>query len=807
MKTIIKKHLWILLSITVIIVIGFFPYYSNGRSLIWEIDGIGQYYPAFLYIGQWLRETISSVMHGSFSIRFFDLRIGFGEDVIGCLNYYGFGDPLNLLAIFTDKHTGPYIYTFMFFLRLFLAGGAFLLYCRYINIARRTAPLLMLAYIFHGFSLVGGARYIEFLSPMIWFPLMLLGTERLLREHKKGVLIFSIWYGAMCGFYFLYMTSIVWAVYSLIRAYEYSQKNWQRFLKLLCCGLICYIIALCLAAPFFLPSVYAFLKSARGSSHPLAQLLYYKNWIPSKKNFLLFLKGFKLNPTISYWRCIPLLEYILLLAAIIVKPCRRKKYIFCILLGILAWSTPITSIVMSAFGRRYFRWEFMMQFFFCIICASTLEIILDNYPKLFKPACWIFPANICLCVFLLNLSWSEQFVSFDKAVLFTDSPVSESAVLKEDSGLFRISTGLVNDINDRPENTAMLNNYNGLTFWWSIINGNTQRKLASLKANYRNSWRSYGLDSSAVYLSLAGVKYHLTKDKDSVIPDGFIPLENIQSNGKTWTLYENQNEASMISVYHDAISAKQYQKLSAPSKMISDLYYASVSGQNKPQGLIQKKAAATTLNNSFQLIFPSQIETDTDIRLLYQIPEGYEVTMYIKGLKQLKVQSYTLENISGDFRLSRKPHMYCLGSSFKSHQLIIRVKGYKGDINKLTKRFQVYLTESALIQENLKKRKTEVVDCNSTTGQLTTHVNLQTPGYVTAAIPGSGCWSVKIDGKKAKRLTINTLYLSVYAPEGQHTITFTYIPWPFLTGIMIMLLCLAACIFFRKVQKPDNPDK
>ena len=38
-----------------IIAIGYSPIYLGGKSLIWEIDGIGQYYPAFLYIGKFTR--------------------------------------------------------------------------------------------------------------------------------------------------------------------------------------------------------------------------------------------------------------------------------------------------------------------------------------------------------------------------------------------------------------------------------------------------------------------------------------------------------------------------------------------------------------------------------------------------------------------------------------------------------------------------------------------------------------------------------------------------------------------------------
>lgn len=42
-----------------IIAIGYSPVYLQGKSLIWEIDGIGQYYPAFLYIGKFIRTFLT----------------------------------------------------------------------------------------------------------------------------------------------------------------------------------------------------------------------------------------------------------------------------------------------------------------------------------------------------------------------------------------------------------------------------------------------------------------------------------------------------------------------------------------------------------------------------------------------------------------------------------------------------------------------------------------------------------------------------------------------------------------------------
>ncbi len=39
-----------------IILIGYYPLWSQNLSLVWNIDGLGQYYPAFIYTGKYLQK-------------------------------------------------------------------------------------------------------------------------------------------------------------------------------------------------------------------------------------------------------------------------------------------------------------------------------------------------------------------------------------------------------------------------------------------------------------------------------------------------------------------------------------------------------------------------------------------------------------------------------------------------------------------------------------------------------------------------------------------------------------------------------
>ena len=51
----------------------FKPFIDNKRTLVWNIDSAGQYYPVFIYIGQWLRQFFLNILSLSFDFTFFDL--------------------------------------------------------------------------------------------------------------------------------------------------------------------------------------------------------------------------------------------------------------------------------------------------------------------------------------------------------------------------------------------------------------------------------------------------------------------------------------------------------------------------------------------------------------------------------------------------------------------------------------------------------------------------------------------------------------------------------------------------------------
>ena len=73
-------------------------FYHQGYCFVWGKDGAAQHYPTLVYIHRYIREFFGNLLHGRWRLPMVDYTIGEGMDVITTLNYYGFGDPLLLLA-------------------------------------------------------------------------------------------------------------------------------------------------------------------------------------------------------------------------------------------------------------------------------------------------------------------------------------------------------------------------------------------------------------------------------------------------------------------------------------------------------------------------------------------------------------------------------------------------------------------------------------------------------------------------------------------------------------------------------------
>lgn len=220
------------------------------------------------------------LFYGQFNLPSFDLAIGMGEDILGSLNYYGFGDPLNIVAILVNDANAPYLFSFMIVFRMWLSGLALIKYLSNFKLDKTAITISTLAYIFCGFSVIGGTRYVEWLSVLVFTPMILLGIEKIIHNKKFTLFIVSVMYAALCGFYFLFMISVVLVFYLPIRLL-FQKKNFKTLILKIVYSVFAYIVGIFLAAPFFFPTLQSYFLSERKSNTIQNTVFNLNNYIPN----------------------------------------------------------------------------------------------------------------------------------------------------------------------------------------------------------------------------------------------------------------------------------------------------------------------------------------------------------------------------------------------------------------------------------------------------------------------------------------------------------------------------------------------
>ena len=229
----------------------------SGKSLVWNSDALKQHYISLAYYGSYLRSIVGSILvEHSFEIPLWDLHIGYGTDIVTTLNYYVYGDPLNLLSVFVPERYTEYLYGFLIFLRMYLAGIAFSRFCFYHK--NRQVPVLLgsVIYMTSQWILATGFDHPFFINPCIYLPLMLLGVDRILKENKPLVYIFSVGIAGMVNFYFFYMLGIFTVIYAVFRYFMvYKGWKWKTIGLLLGRFFVYSVVGLMISAVILLPVV------------------------------------------------------------------------------------------------------------------------------------------------------------------------------------------------------------------------------------------------------------------------------------------------------------------------------------------------------------------------------------------------------------------------------------------------------------------------------------------------------------------------------------------------------------------------
>lgn len=611
----------------------FLPFFTEGKSFVWGAgveDGLSQHFSALAYYGEALREFFRNLLAGHPKLVMWDMSLGYGADILSTLNYYAIGDPLNLLYGFVSPKNTETMYDFMILLRMYLAGITFIMYARKMKKRSYGTVIGALVYVFSGFCFRLGLRHPFFINPIIYFPLLCLGIEKIYQRERPYVFIFAVCVSAMSNYYFLYMLTIFAVIYAWIRFYKYTEENKMKnfFLTILKFGMY-YTLGIAMAAVILLPSVIGFLGNGRyGKGVDWKSLIVYPG-----KYYLLFIENFigygnmGSNTNAGY---LPIVG-IVVLFTLFSQRMKHKKYRVAFIASIIALILPIFGYAFNGFSYANNRWAFALSFIvalltaemyprlfvmskrqqigigagiiiytvFCIIVNASGEEILKN--KGIMAACGLIAVFYILLLIFQRLGYDTQkrivrvsmailllisvgvhgYYRFDpKGYAYTQEFMDQGQAyrtLKEDN------IRMLSKVNDpsvyrvhaegyRYKNYGLINHLNTISGYYSITAKcvtDTIKGYDTLGMQYADKYK--GVDQRLGLLSLAGVKYITVAHNSQVAKDvssmGDVPYGVEKLRKKgNITLYKNKYALPFAYAYDSYMTEQQYEQLNGIGK-------------------------------------------------------------------------------------------------------------------------------------------------------------------------------------------------------------------------------------------------
>lgn len=247
----------------------------GGRELMWSVDGLNQYYPFFVYEGEWIRGIVGGLFSGQgLNVPLWAWNSGYGADVLTTFDV--FLDPLNLVSAIVPAKLSEWVFQLLVVVRMYLAGLAFVFYCRTRGENRTGTVLGALMYALGGSGLTG-VIWASGLHALILFPVVLAGAERILAGGRPWVFIASLACLAVVSYYFTYMSCILLVGYLAVRVVMVERPNLTpaRFLRWV--AIFAGLVLACLAIAGFaiVPAVSAMLGMDRVTASSTAVPLVY----------------------------------------------------------------------------------------------------------------------------------------------------------------------------------------------------------------------------------------------------------------------------------------------------------------------------------------------------------------------------------------------------------------------------------------------------------------------------------------------------------------------------------------------------
>ncbi len=776
-----------LLFIAVALVV-FFPLILQRKSFVTFGDNYNQFLPTLIYLKQYYSTLFSGNGYA------FDPVIGFGEDVIGALSYYGFGDILLFPIFLVSESQIIYAYTIIVILKMWLSGITFIIYCRHKGIKKNMLIAAGIAYAFSFYMLQNGLCIFGFLTAPVYFPLMIMGIDKIY-EGKSGKwgLLLAIVVGiqALNGFYFLYDDILGCLEYGVLLLI-YKPQSVRNIVRRVTYIILSFCGGVLLASPVLFRAVSYYFQSKRTgeTGNIISKLLQ----LPSLDDILLRIKNM-FYPSYGLYEygfglsILCLVVFIWLLIS--VKNKKYNRYLVVFILAIFAYFFPAVGIVMNGFSYNTSRWFYIMFFALIYITVRMIPKVIEDMriSEVIKTHMWpvLLVLNVTIVGFMFfgpvrigGKGTAASFMSYSEVnnKLYNNNLYEEAqklASINDESTFYRV------DLNDTSLDAPAFMGVNSTYLYYSICNGSIMDIFEKLRVSsaINGTFNFEGLDSRQVLESLFSTKVYTTdyidvniKENEFYLPQGLFYDAAVTEEDIENLDYIQKTNLLMGALVVDNTETFCEIKDSEIEDIVGEQYIVNYEVTKCDNATIDEGKIVAQKGGTLTLSFDPIILTESYDELYCQIDNLQSDTeswsdIVIAGrsirTRPLSEEWYYYDNYDYLVNISSIASEGQLVLEFE-HGGTFTFDDIKIIVNNNTNFERLYEERSAYCLNEVKYSKDSIEG----------YMDEDSDGYLMINLPYSDNWNCYVDGEKVHVLKADWSFMAIYVPKGYHEVKFIY---------------------------------
>ena len=347
-------------------------------------------------------------------------------------------------------------------------------------------------------------------------------------------------------------------------------------------------------------------------------------------------------------------------------------------------------------------------------------------------------------------------------------------------------------------NDSMKFNYNGISQFSSVRNRSASTTLDKL--GFKSSGTNLNLryaNNTIIADSLFGISYNISE----TYPDkyGFHP--SYQKDNLT--LYKNQFALPIAfatqSLYKDVTFNdhtldNQTQFLNQIAGLNEEYFYPINHHTDSGDNVVNLNGTDTedaTISYSIEVPDNSQVYLSMT-KLNFSNDKKKQVDIIVNGEKK----SFTTDNAFTFFNLGYAEHKQTFDIQIK----------FPGNAQVSFESPTFYRLDTKKYTEAIRKIKENPVEVSSYKNKVTVNYKVKNETSIFFTIPYDRGWSAYQNGKKLQIQQAQTGFMKIDVPEGEGTITLSFIPKGFVAGASCSLIAIIVFIFYD-IQRKNILDK